>query len=250
MKFILSPAKKMRADDGTLPSALPCLLPETQKLLSLLQSMSPQQLQTLWRCNDSIAALNLKRIHTMDLRRPAAAALYAYDGIQYTYMAPQVFTEQELDYVQEHLRILYAFYGVLRPLDGVALYRLEMQTKLAGEGFSNLYAFWGDHLAKALGLAPNEPLIDLASAEYSKAVLPHLSSQQPVIRCRFCQWSQGKLVEKGVYAKMARGEMIRFLAETQAQSPLELQHFNRQGYRFMPEYSTPNLYTFLQNSNQ
>lgn len=167
MKILISPAKKMRSDPDTLaPEALPALLPETERLLAALRAMTPGELQALWRCSDAIAAQNLERLRDMDLRRRLTPALLSYVGLQYQYMAPGVLEQRQYDYLQTHLRILSGFYGVLRPFDGVTPYRLEMGARLKTEGARDLYAFWGDKLARAL--EPGDgPVVDLASREYS-----------------------------------------------------------------------------------
>ena len=149
MRIIISPAKKMNADTDSLAwHDLPAFLPKTEEILHCLRGMTAEELKKLWKCNDQIAALNLERLASMELEKRLTPAVLAYEGIQYRYMAPGVFTERELDYVQEHLRILSGFYGVLRPFDGVTPYRLEMQAKLKVADAKDLYAFWGDTLAQ------------------------------------------------------------------------------------------------------
>lgn len=148
LRIIISPAKKMNADTDTLPwSALPDFLQKTQRLLDRMRQMPYAELGQLWKCNDSIAQLNAQRLEQMDLRRNLTPAILAYEGIQYQYMAPGVFTQAELDYVQEHLRILSGFCGALRPLDGVTPCRLVMQARLSIDGAKDLYDF-----------CPNEPV--------------------------------------------------------------------------------------------
>ena len=123
----------MRSDsDSFAVAAPPQFLGQAEELKTYLQTLDYDQCRALWRCNDAIAALNFERVRHMDLRRAQTPALFSYDGIQYRYMAPNVFSERELSYVQEHLRILSGFYGLLRPFDGVEPYRMEMQAKLAG----------------------------------------------------------------------------------------------------------------------
>lgn len=120
MRILLSPAKKMRRDtDSFSVSDLPCFLDRTREILQYLRSLTPQQLQALWGCNDKIAAQNLERLAEMDLETGLTPAVLSYDGIAFQHMAPAVFTDSALAYVQEHLRILSGFYGVLRPMDGV-----------------------------------------------------------------------------------------------------------------------------------
>ena len=128
MRIIIAPAKKMVVDtDSFAVDSLPQFLEQTERLKAALQGMSPKELQSLWKCNDSIAKLNVERLEHMDLRCNLTPAIIAYEGIQYRYMAPSVMEAAHLDYLREQLRILSGFYGLLRPFDGVTPYRLEMQ---------------------------------------------------------------------------------------------------------------------------
>lgn len=157
-------------------------------------------LQRLWKCNDAIAAQNQQRLARMDLERGLTPAILAYEGIQYRYMAPEVFTQEQLDYIQQHLRILSGLYGVLRPLDGVQPYRLEMQAKLAGENFRDLYGFWGQRLAASL-CREADCILNLASKEYSLAVSRHLPENVRLVNCLFAEEKEGRLVEKAPSAR-------------------------------------------------
>lgn len=245
MRIIISPAKKMRTDeDGFAPEGLPPFLDRTERLLAALRAMPPQALQALWKCSDAIAKLNVERLGTMDLRRHLTPALLSYEGIQYQYMAPGVFDREQLDYVKEHLRILSGFYGLLRPFDGVTPYRLEMAAPLKVDGHKDLYAFWGSKLAEALA-AQTDLVVNLASKEYSKAVSPHLPSAVAFLTCTFGEEKNGKVVEKGTMCKMARGEMVRWMAEHHVQQAEELRDFDRLGYTFSPAHSDPKHYVFL-----
>lgn len=247
LRIIISPAKKMNQDTDSLAwTALPAFLDKTRQLLDTLRAMDDRQLKQLWRCNDQIAALNFQRIQDMDLTACLTPAILAYEGIQYQYMAPGVFSYAEFDYIQEHLRILSGFYGMLRPFDGVRPYRLEMQAKLAVNGHKDLYGFWGSDLAQALE-QETETIIDLASKEYSKAISAHLSPSVQLVGCVFAQWNGEKLVEKGTLCKMARGEMVRFLAEQQAERLEDLKSFDRLGFRYAPEQSEENRFVFIKN---
>lgn len=148
MRLLISPAKKMREEDFLAPAGEPLFLHRAGRLLEALRAMSYPELKKLLACNDAIAQVNYQRYQAMDLARAFTPALLAYEGIQYQYMAPGLFTQPQFDYVKEHLRILSGFYGLLRPLDPVTPYRLEMQAKLAIDGCKNLYQFWGDALAR------------------------------------------------------------------------------------------------------
>lgn len=251
MRIIISPAKKMHVDtDSFAVDGLPQFLGEAEKLKAVLQGMSPRQLQELWRCNDAIAALNVARLEAMDLRRRLTPAILAYEGIQYQYMAPGVFETGHLHYIQEHLRILSGFYGLLRPFDGVTPYRLEMQARLSVNGCPDLYAFWGDRLARALA-GEAGLVVDLASQEYSRAVLPHLPPSVEVLTCTFGELRKdGRVVEKGTLCKMARGQMVRWMAERGVHRSEELKDFQDLGYRYDAAHSGHDYYVFLKEKEE
>ena len=250
MRIIISPAKKMKEDTDSLAwHDLPVFLPQTEALCAKLQSMSYDELKKLWKCNDQIAELNAERLRKMDLRNRLTPAVLAYEGIQYQYMAPGVFTGRELDYVQQHLRILSGFYGILKPFDGVTPYRLEMQAKLrVGEG-RDLYSYWGDSLAKTL-FAETDCIINLASKEYSLCVSRYLPGSVRFITCVFGEEKDGRVIEKGTMCKMARGEMVRFMAEKQITEPERLKAFDRLNYRYAEERSDENTYVFILQKKQ
>lgn len=247
MKLLISPAKKMRADtDFLAPKSVPALLEHARVLADWLRGLDYPALKKLLSCNDAIAELNFRRYQEMDFGRANTPALLAYDGIQYQYMAPQLFTAEQFAYVEAHLRILSGLYGVLRPFDGVTPYRLEMQARVKTPFCKSLYDFWGDSLYRTLTADGTDTLINLASEEYAKAVLPHLPPEVQVVTPVFGQLlPDGRVVEKGVYVKMARGEMVRFLAEAAAESPEALSAFDRLDFRYCPERSSPGHPVFL-----
>lgn len=248
MRIIISPAKKMHVDTDSFPyQDLPQFLPRTEQLLNILQSMSDGERKNLWKCNDQIAALNNQRLQNMDLYHRLTPALLAYEGIQYQYMAPSVFTEQALDYVQEHLRIVSGFYGILKPFDGVTPYRLEMQAKLRVGAYKDLYAYWGSSLAKAL-FDETDCIINLASREYSVCVSKYLPANVRFITCVFGEEKDGKVIEKGTMCKMARGEMVRYMAEHQVKEVEQITSFDRLNYRFDAIRSDSNTFVFILNA--
>ncbi|OME98413.1 peroxide stress protein YaaA [Paenibacillus sp. FSL K6-1122] len=246
MRIIISPAKKMKIDTDLMAIAqMPQFINESEQLLSLLQKLSYDELKAMWKCNDAIAEQNVERIRNMNIKANLTPAIYAYEGIQYQYMAPGVFQDEELAYLQQHLRILSGFYGMLRPLDGVTPYRLEMQGKLQGPGFKSLYQFWGSKLADQLQSESNY-ILNLASKEYSKNILPFLSEETRFITCVFGQMVNGKLVEKATWAKMARGEMVRYMAEHKITEVKDVRNFDRLNFAFSEERSDENMYVFIQ----
>ena len=244
MKIILSPAKKMITDtDSIEPVALPEFIDKTTELLSWLKDKSKEELKAIWKCNDKIAEQNFYRLENMDIYHILTPAVLSYEGIAFQYMAPSVFEDRQFEYIQNHLRILSAFYGVLKPMDGVTPYRLEMQAKVEIGDAKNLYEYWGDLLYHSV-IDDSRIIINLASKEYSKCIEKYLSDKDKYITVTFCEQSGDKLVTKGTYAKMARGEMVRFMAENNIDNPIEIQKFDRLGYFFRSDLSSDTEYVF------
>ena len=250
MRIIISPAKQMRVDTDVFTcGSLPVFMEKTEILMQWIRSLSYEDQKKLWACNDKIARQNAERFAHMDLRKSLTPAILSYDGIQYTYMAPAVFEDGQYEYVQEHLRILSGFYGVVKPgvvkpLDGVVPYRLEMQAKAAVDGHKNLYDFWGDSLYREV-LDDSRIIINLASKEYSKCIEKYLQPEDRYITCIFGEPDGDKIVQKGVYAKMARGEMVRFMAGIHAEKPEQMKDFNWSGYHFDNDRSSDHEYFFV-----
>lgn len=244
MKIILSPAKKMNTDLDTLSyTALPEYLSQTEEILRWLQSKSYAELKELWQCNDKIAEQNFARLKGINLHKRLTPAILSYEGIAFQYMAPTVFEDKQFAYVQKHLRILSGFYGVLKPMDGVTPYRLEMQAKASIDGHKNLYDLWGSRIYESVR-DQDGVIINLASKEYSKCVEKYLTKHDTYISVVFCEASDGKSVTKATYAKMARGEMVRYMAEMNIENPVEIKKFDRLGYVYRDDLSTNWEYVF------
>lgn len=249
MKIIISPAKKMNIDTDTLEYlTLPVFLEQTKELMSYIQGLSYEECKQLWKCNDSIAQKNFARFTDMRLTSQLTPAIISYEGIQYQYMAPAVFENSQYDYIQEHLRILSGFYGVLKPMDGVTPYRLEMQAKCSLNGYKNLYDYWGTKLYEEV-LDESRIIINLASKEYSQCIEKYLKPEDTYITCVFGEFDGKKVRQKGTYAKMARGEMVRYMAEHQIENPQEIKHFNHLGYVYREDLSSAKEYVFVTSPN-
>lgn len=250
MKLIISPAKNMRPDTDTIPhNALPCFIEQAEYLYRELRTMSRRELQALWRCSDDLTDRNMERLEAIPgLRAGLTPAVLAYQGIQYRYMAPGVFTDGEFAYIQEHLRILSGLYGVLRPLDGVVPYRLEMQARLETESGKDLYSYWGSKIADQI-YQETDCVVNLASQEYSRCVSRYQKPGTRFLTCVFGEKRNGKVVEKGTLCKMARGEMVRYLAQLRGEEPEVLKGFDRLGFVFSPERSDERTYVFLRRGD-
>lgn len=252
MRIILAPAKKMRADPDSLASvSTPVFLSKAEEILSWMRVLSYAEAKRLWACNDKIAKENYSRLPEMDLQNTAmlTPAILSYDGIAFQYMAPAVFEDGQFDYIQEHLRILSGFYGVLKPMDGVMPYRLEMQAKAKVAGTGNLYEYWRDTLYKEV-LDDSGVIINLASKEYSRCIEKYLQPEDRFITCIFGELEDGRIAQKGVYAKMARGDMVRFMAEYQIENPEILKTYDRMHYHFSAEHSSETEYVFVRENKR
>lgn len=234
MRIIISPAKNMREDtDWFSHRQFPMLLAKAERLVAYMQSLSYADMKQIWNCSETLARQNYDRLQKMDVHERLSPALLSYDGLQYRYMAPMVFTEQQWQYVNEHLMILSGLYGVLRADDGIVPYRLEMASPLRVDGCSDLYAYWGSSLYDAVMEGNRDRVIvNLASKEYARAIEPYLQPQDTYITCTFQQKSGDKWIQKAALAKMARGTMVRFMAARDVKTVGELAAFAEMGYRF------------------
>lgn len=248
MQIIISPARRMQTDADSLPTnQLPTYLAKTKQILAYLRSLSYPEIHRLWwNCSERISRPNYAWVHEMDLTRNLTPSIIAFTGLQYQYMAPDVFTDHELAYVQDHLKIMSGFYGMLRPFDGIVQYRLGMGDRAQVAGTKNLYQFWGDQLATDL-YQGNNLVLNLASQEYSKAVQPFVNGKQQFVTCRFVEMVNGRPKQKATLAKMARGNMVRYLASHQATTIDKVKNFTV-GYHYVADLSTPTQLTFLKDN--
>ncbi len=248
MRVIISPAKKMVVDqDSFSPKGKPEYLQETSEILRKMQNLSYQQAKSLWKTSDKLSRSNYAHLKKIDLTRHLTPAIFSYSGLQYQYMAADILTGPALNYLQQTLRILSGFYGVLRPFDGIVPYRLEMCAKLKLGRSRDLYSFWKDRLY--LQISGHGPIINLASKEYSSAVIPYLQEKDEFIDITFAHLINGKLKTRATPAKIARGQMVHFIAEKHITSVGELRNFQSPTYSFSPERSSPTNLVFVNENN-
>lgn len=255
MLLVISPAKTLDYDTPptTTRFTLPHYLDDAQALIGLLRTLSPLQLGELMHLSDKLAALNVARYDswTPDFNPGnAKQALLAFKGDVYTGMRAEDFSEADLDFAQQHLRMLSGLYGLLRPLDLMQAYRLEMGTKLANPAGGDLYAYWGERISLGLNQALTEQgddlLLNLASNEYFSAVRRDALKAQ-VIDVQFRDLKNGQYKIISFHAKKARGAMARFVIKEQLRDPAALQNFEEGGYRFNRAQSTAHRLVFLRD---
>jgi cytoplasmic iron level regulating protein YaaA (DUF328/UPF0246 family) len=245
MLFLLSPAKTLDYESPLppVPHTLPSFAPDAARLVEVLRRKSPQQLATLMDISDPLAALNAARFQAWSAKfteRNARQAVLAFDGDVYDGLQARQMKPADLDWAQQHLRILSGLYGVLRPLDWMQPYRLEMGTSLQVGAAANLYQYWGsriaEHLDAAVAADKTPVIINLASQEYFRSV-DRKALKARVIDCVFEEWRPGGWRIISFPAKKARGLMARFAILKRAETPRKLEAFNLEGYAFDPAAS-------------
>jgi len=243
MKIVISPAKSLDLDRPvpTNRHSQPQFLEEAEKLNSVLLKKNPRSIARLMGVSESLANLNWQRnqefqtSHTPDNSRQA---VFTFNGEVYLGLDPFTLSQEQIDQMQETLRILSGLYGYLKPLDLIQAYRLEMGTSLRYNRKRNLYEFWQKKITMALNeeLGDNELFINLASKEYFK-VLDTKALKVPVITPVFKDWNKGQLRVLSFFAKKARGRMVRYILENEADTLDKVRNFDYDGYGFSEEYT-------------
>ena len=253
MFFVLSPAKNLNEKDPSPVSSftLPDLLPEAEILMQELRQLAPQQIAELMHVSDKIALLNAERNaawHTPFTPENAKQAVFMFNGDVYEGIAANTLKPEQIDYLQQHVRLLSGLYGVLRPLDLMQPYRLEMGTVFANSRGKNLYEFWGDKITdllnQTLKQAGSDVLINLASQEYFKSVNTKKLNAR-LITPIFKDEKNGKYKIISFYAKRARGLMVRYAAEHGITEPEMLKNFDYEGYSFNEAASNEAEWVFM-----
>jgi cytoplasmic iron level regulating protein YaaA (DUF328/UPF0246 family) len=257
MLIVLSPAKTLDLETPphTDTHSQPLMLADSEKLVNQLKSLSARKVSGLMSVSDKLGELNAKRFK--EWKRPfkpanAKQAVLAFDGDVYAGLNAKTLTPKRLDWAQDHLRILSGLYGVLRPLDLMQAYRLEMGTRLTNPRGKDLYAFWGDkiatHINKALTDSKDKTLVNLASDEYFKSVsLPALDPSVRVVQPVFEEPRPGKEKPWGIVsftAKRSRGMMARYAIEKRITRADSLKKFAVDGYRYVPDISDDHRWVF------
>lgn len=253
MFFVLSPAKNLNEKDPSPVSSftLPDLLPEAEILMQELRQLAPQQIAELMHVSDKIALLNAERNaawHTPFTPENAKQAVFMFNGDVYEGIAADTLKPEQIDYLQQHVRLLSGLYGVLRPLDLMQPYRLEMGTAFTNTRGKNLYEFWGDKITdllnQTLKQAGSDVLINLASQEYFKSVNTKKFNAR-LITPIFKDEKNGKYKIISFYAKRARGLMVRYAAEHSITEPEMLKNFDYEGYSFNEAASNEAEWVFM-----
>lgn len=242
MLIVISPAKKLDWTARDIEMTAPMFQEDADRLAEVAQGLSVAELQKLMHISESLGKLNrdrFARFHDHAEKRPA---VLAFAGDTYTGLEAGSLDAEELAYAQDHLRILSGLYGLLRPLDAMQEYRLEMGSRLKTERGKSLYDYWGDQIAEALNAEADrtgtETLINCASVEYFSAVKPE-ALRLNVITPQFLEEKPGGPKVVSFFAKKARGAMARFIIQNRLKDPESILGFDSGGYRYEPDLSAP-----------
>lgn len=250
MLILISPAKRMRSHVDFLDAkGKPPFLKQSKRLLEELKTKGLVEIQYLLHCNEGIAKEAMQQYQSMDIEYGKVPALLAFDGIQYTYMRPDLFSDEAFCYCEQHLYILSGFYGVLGSMDGVCPYRLELDNPFSASFCKNLYAYWKDDLYRYV-TAKDSCLLDLTSKQYGKIIKRYQDDDVRIVTCRFYEKEPSGLKEKGVYVKMARGEMVRWLAESNITRVEDVKAFSLLGYSYSEQHSHHEKFVFIRNAKR
>jgi cytoplasmic iron level regulating protein YaaA (DUF328/UPF0246 family) len=245
MLILISPAKTLdyQSPLATTRYTQPELLDHSQRLIDVARKLSAPQIKALMGISDKLADLNATRFHDWQpdfTPDNARQAILAFKGDVYTGLQAETFSEEDFDFAQQHLRMLSGLYGVLRPLDLMQPYRLEMGIRLENPQGSDLYQFWGEtitqKLNQALAAQGDQVIVNLASDEYFRAVKPKLLDGE-IIKPVFLDEKNGKFKVISFYAKKARGLMSRYIIQNRLKTPAQLKDFAVDGYAFDEEMS-------------
>ena len=238
MKIIISPAKKLNIENGAVNKQMQFnFTKEASVLINILQNKSVKDIKQLMSLSDNLATLNWQRFQQWEMSNcKTYPAIFMFDGDVYQGLKAETFNANQMQFAQKNLRILSGLYGLLKPLDRILPYRLEMGTKLKNANGPHLYEFWTDKISKVLlsDMTKDEVLINLASNEYSKALQLHKTTVK-VITPIFKDYKNGKLKIISFFAKKARGEMVNFIVKNKISNPAELKLFVNNGYAFSEE---------------
>ncbi|ADZ92182.1 peroxide stress protein YaaA [Marinomonas mediterranea] len=251
MKYLISPAKTLDLDSTppTNETTTPLFLEEAQTLIDTIKPYSPADIADLMKLSDKLATLNVERYQDWDIQHTdenSRPAVFTFMGDVYTGLNAYSLPKETIEQAQKRLRILSGLYGLLKPLDKMQAYRLEMGTRLSNPNGTNLYQFWGDKVANELEneLEDNELLVNLASNEYFKAVNIKKISKQ-IITPNFLDEKNGQFKVISFYAKKARGMMVRYLLDSNANTLEDLKAFNYDGYQYDEARSSENAPVFI-----
>lgn len=248
MISIISPAKNMKnfKIDNIRPKTYGesrFFTKETKEIVKVLKNLTPYDISTLMKVNEKISFQSFAYFQDFNFQDEGLCGLLTYDGLVFKNIKAEDFTKEDFEFANNHLRIIDAFYGIVNPLDGILPYRLEMNSKI-NINDKNLYKFWHDKIYKKL-YSDDKVIVNLASEEYAKVVRSFLTNYDSFIDIDFKVHKNGKLRTLATYAKIARGQMVKYIIKNRIDNPEDLKNFSFDNYKFDSTLSTENKYVFI-----
>ena len=233
MLFLISPTKTMKQDGKRKPTSIPVFIEKTKIITKVIQQYTQEELQDLMKIKEPLAIQVKRQFESILFDEYGTSAIETYDGLQFKYMNISTLNESDLEYILQHVRILSGFYGIVKPMDSIYPYRLEMQTKMSVDEHKNLYEYWEnvivEEIQKEIKNHTCSYVINLASKEYDKAIRKRMSGEN-FIDVIFQVEKKGKRKVEATASKMARGKMIRFAAQHKIERVEQLYEFCEDGY--------------------
>lgn len=246
MVFILSPAKNMKINNFYKTSYNNFVFKEKTLILhKVLKKFEPFQIEKLMKVNSKIALKTFINFQDFDYEKKGGQAIFSYDGLVFKNINAKDFNEKEINFAQDNVKILSAFYGILSPLDNVLPYRLEMKCPLSFENFKNLYDFWNNYIYIEL-FKNNDIIVNLASDEYFKVLYPYIKNKDKVLDIEFLTFKNGKYKNIPTASKILRGQMINFIVKNQIKNLNDLKNFSFNNYYFNDEFSNSKKFIYIQ----
>ena len=249
MLVFISPAKTMKINRiEAVECETPLFKPYNRKILKVLQDLSVSDIQSIMKVNEKIATKTYENHNNIHFDDAGSPALYTYDGMQYKAMATELFTNDDMIYANEHVRILSGLYGILKPNTSIYPYRLEMQLKLPIEKAKNLYEFWEEPIREYLQSTENkhQVYVNLASSEYSKVIANFMNHEEiDFVTCTFKVKKGDKIKVESTASKKARGLMVQYIVKNRIEEKEGLRKFNLDGFIYCNETSTEQEYIFI-----
>ena len=248
MISIISPAKNMRniKINNIRPKTLGAnrfFTKETKEIIQVLKSLSPWDIQSLMKVNEKIAFQSYAYFQDFNFEKEGVCGLLGYDGLVFKNIKAEEFSKEDFEFANDNIKILDAFYGIVNPLDEVLPYRLEMQYPIKIED-KNLYKFWNDKIYNKL-YSEDNVIVNLASEEYAKVVRKFLKEDDIFIDIDFKVYKNGKLKTLATLAKIARGQMVKYIVENKINSPEDLKNFTFDNYKFSHNLSSNRKFVFI-----
>lgn len=251
MITFIAPTKNMKPRRTSLPMSLPSFCVEAEELWEILKTYNDEQIMNVMNVNAKTALQVQEKFANMRFDCEGTHALLTYSGLAFHAMNVMDWSAADLNFAQNHLRILSGFYGIVKPLDSIYPYRLEMQARNLSQRIDNLYSYWSDSLMREMRKDCEDGIyVNLSSVEYAQAVLPYLKAEEHCVNVEFRTIKNQTTKIIATHAKIARGKMVRMIMKHKIDDPNQLKNFHEDGWQFHEASSDDHRYVFLRHDEK